>query len=107
MTTDPTTPKQIEVNGAVYIRKDAPTEPSDWKIVVLQRGWVLVGRYSRDGDDCVLEDAKVIRRWGTTAGLGQLVDGPLSETVLDDAGRVEFHVLTQVFAIDANPEAWA
>lgn len=31
------------------------------KIVVLQRGWVVVGRYAQDGDVCTLADAAVVR----------------------------------------------
>ena len=47
----------------------------------------------------VLKDASVIRRWGTTKGLGQLINGPLKETVLDPCGTVEIHEQTVVAAI--------
>jgi hypothetical protein len=56
-------------------------------ILVLWYGWVLVGRWEPEEEK--LYDAKVIRRWGTTSGLGQLVNGPLSETVADVLGDVE------------------
>lgn len=78
------------------------------KIAVLQRGWVLVGKFSRDGDDCLLTDAAVIRRWGTTDGLGQLArEGKRPSTVLDPCPDVRFHVLTAVLLLDCEDEAWA
>lgn len=42
---------------------------SDVRIVILQRGWVMVGRYSQNGDECSLTDCSTIRAWGTTKGL--------------------------------------
>lgn len=77
---------------------------SNVRILVLQRGWVVVGNYSQDGDECVLTDASVIRRWGTTRGLGELVRGPLKDTVLDPAGTVRAHKLAVVMQIECP--AW-
>jgi hypothetical protein len=99
-----TTPASVTIDGVVY-RPD--TASSEVKIVILQRGWVMVGRWSRDGDMCALDGAAVIRQWGTTLGLGELVGGPTSSTVLDPTGHVEFHILTVVAAIDAEESAWA
>lgn len=55
------------------------------EIVVLPHGWVLVGRLIDDGvSDYLLKDAAVIRRWGTSAGLGQIArEGAQEGTVLD------------------------
>lgn len=57
-------------------------------IAVLDRGFVYVGNVSREGEFLKLTDAKNIRRWGTTKGLGELVDGPLENTVTDHVGQV-------------------
>jgi len=77
------------------------------KIVIAQRGWVFVGRYTEDGDKVVLTDARKIRRWGTTAGLGQIAeDGPTNSTALDRAGRVTMHVLAVVATIDCEEDKW-
>lgn len=78
-----------------------------WRIVVLQRGWVVVGDVHTAGDELVITDARIIRRWGTSRGLGELVDGPLAETKLDDAGTVRAHVLGVVLALDVKAEKWA
>jgi hypothetical protein len=54
------------------------------KIAVLAGGWVLVGVVEHEDDaELVFSSAAVIRRWGTTMGIGQLAKGPLRETVVD------------------------
>ena len=78
------------------------------KILVLQRGWVAIGRYAKDGAEHVLTDASVVRRWGTQKGLGQLAQsGPTSSTVLDATGTVRAHELATVLVIDADAAVWA
>lgn len=105
-----TTINEVEINGEVYVLKGSQTtEPknSDIKIVVLQRGWVMIGRYSIDGDIVTLENAYVIRQWGTTKGLGELaLDGKQSSTKLDKAGHVEFHILTVVATVNCDDSKW-
>ncbi len=77
------------------------------KIVILQRGWVFVGRFAQQGDKCTLENASCIRQWGTTKGLGELVEGPTKNTVLDNAGTVRFHENGVICMIDVNEEKWS
>lgn len=78
-----------------------------WKIVVLQRGWVAVGEYYRDGYECRLENASVIRRWGTTKGLGELaINGPLEDTKLDKSGTIEFHLGAEVCRLNCKTTNW-
>ena len=97
-----TTSTTITIDGVEYVRADTLT-PSERKIVVLQRGWVVTGLVQEDGDKIVIHDAAVVRRWGTTKGLGELAaKGPLPQTVLDPAGRVEAHKLAVVLTIDCT-----
>ena len=78
------------------------------KIVVLQRGWVVIGRYSQIGSDCKLTDGAVIRIWGTTKGLPELVEGPTGKTVIDKTAKpICFHELTVVLTLDAEEKAWS
>jgi hypothetical protein len=78
------------------------------KIVILQRGWICVGRYIKSGDERKLEGASVIRVWGTTKGLGEIAEGgPTNSTKLDPAGTVRFHPLAEVAALDCNAEKWS
>ena len=83
------------MNGKIYI-------------AILQRGWVYVGKLSKEGSQCTLTDASNIRRWGTENGLGELAaKGPLSETQLDKVGTVTFHELTTVALIECDQEVWS
>ena len=96
----------LTVNGIEY----APiNKTSDVRVVILQRGWVMVGRYARNGDDCTLTDASVIRVWGTKRGLGEITEsGPTKDTVLDPVnGSVSFHVLTEIATLSCNEAVWA
>jgi hypothetical protein len=75
--------------------------------VVLQRGWVVVGDVTLTGDELVVENASVIRRWGTTKGLGELASkGPQPSTVLDPAGLVRAHRLAVVLQLDVDASKW-
>ena len=105
------TDEEIEINGKKYVPKDqaqkSPNYTGDIKIVVLQRGWIYIGRFSRDGNDCKLNNAFCIRTWGTTKGLAELVNGALNSTKLDKCdGVVEFDWLTVVHTMTVNEEKW-
>lgn len=99
----------VTINGKIYY--SAPQElvehKGEWKIVVLQRGWVMIGKLERNGSDCKLHSAAVIRRWGTKKGLGELSGGPLLETKIDKCnGLVEFDWLTVVASISVDGNQW-
>jgi len=103
-------PNEIELDGVRYVAKDSTT--GDMRIVIMQRGWVFVGLFTSKADGHgnehgKLEDASVIRRWGTTKGLGELAEkGPLPETVLDPCPTVRFNMLTVVSMIDCVRKSW-
>ena len=82
-------------------------ELTEKKIVVLQRGWVVVGDVSMIDSVLKIENASVIRYWGTKKGLGELINGPLPGTILDPAGTVRAHELAVVLTIDVDAEKWA
>jgi hypothetical protein len=97
--------QEIIVDGITYIPKDAGN--SEIKIIILQRGWVAVGKFHKKETDCRLLDAYIIRRWGTTKGLGELaLEGPTSDTILDKAGTMYFDSLTVVASLDCNKKIW-
>ncbi len=77
------------------------------RILIGQRGWVWVGRYVEYFDEVILSEARNIRRWGTSGGLGQLAEeGPQSNTVLDPAGTVRLHRLAVIATLDAKESVW-
>lgn len=84
---------------------DITPKGSKVKIIVLQRGWVVVGEYSQTATEGTLTNAATIRVWGTTKGLGELAsDGPTSSTKLDKAGIVRFERLTTVLVLDVKDD---
>ena len=99
--------EKVLISGVEYVPVSANLD-SEIKIVILQRGWVMVGRFERKGSDCKLYNASVIRRWGTTNGLGEITkDGPTKDTVLDPCnGLVEFDYLTVIAAISCGKIKW-
>lgn len=56
-----------------------------YNIYVLENSWCIVGKTIEDTEThAKLNDAWVIRRWGTDAGIGQLaIEGLRDETTLD------------------------
>lgn len=100
---------EISINGVTYVQKGSETEvKGDIKIVILQRGWVMIGRFERVGNDCKLHNASVIRTWGTSYGLGELAsEGAKLGTKLDKChGVVQFDYLTVVATIDCEESKW-
>ena len=99
----------IKINEIEYVRADSVSQPvtGDVKIVILPRGWNMIGYFSQEGSKCKLEKAAVIRRWGTTKGLGELaISGKLKDTVLDFCPTVEFHELTVIATIACKESVW-
>lgn len=77
------------------------------KICILERGWVLVGSLEKDGDEYLLLNGFVIRRWGTTEGLGELaIKGPLNETKLEKIPLVKFNKQQLIFTINCDESKW-
>ena len=85
-----------------------PTPAAEHRIVVLQRGWVAVGHLSKSSEtELVLSDASIIRRWGTTKGLGEIAaGGPTKDTVLDAAGTLRFHPYAVILTYDTDVSKW-
>lgn len=78
-------------NGSPQTPAPAPkpiTRTIGTQIVVLDRGFVYVGKVAVEGDFVTITNARNIRKWGTSRGLGELVNGPTSNTVLDEVGTV-------------------
>lgn len=78
------------------------------ELVVCQRGWVLVGDVERDGEELIVRGGSVVRRWGTTKGLGELAErGPLTDTKLDPLpAATRIHQLTTILRTACNAEKW-
>ncbi|MDE2102939.1 MAG: hypothetical protein KGL39_37190 [Patescibacteria group bacterium] len=76
-------------------------------IVVADRGFVYVGEVASEGDFLVVRRAWNIRYWGTTKGLGELVDGPIKDkTKLDEVGVVRIPLRAVISIIAVDQDAW-
>lgn len=96
----------ITLNGIEHVQASSKP-PSDIQILVLQRGWVVVGDVSKDGEEFTIRNASVIRQWGTARGLGEIATGgPTSKTVLDPCPDIRCHELTVVLRMDCEASEW-
>jgi hypothetical protein len=76
-------------------------------VVVAPERWNYIGYVTREGEWLVIRQCYNIRRWGTTAGLGQLcLTGPTEATVLDKFGVTRVHYL-QATCHEATWDGWA
>lgn len=96
-----TKPSTLKIDDVEYVRKDSvPTNSpplGNLRIIIADRGWVFVGNCTDEADGTVtIRNAKNIRRWGTTKGLGELVNGPKAETKYDDYGTVKTLPIAQL-----------
>ena len=89
---------ELEINGVKYIRADSLNRPMTTKrIIVADRGWVFAGDCIDHTDGSVtIHNASNIRIWGTTKGLGELVNGPLPATKYDAYGTVRCLPIVQI-----------
>lgn len=84
-------------------------ETGNLRIVILERGWVVLGLLNSDshGDWFFLEKGCVVRRWGTDAGIGQLaMHGVRSETILDPLPMTKFHKDKIIQILDCDESKW-
>lgn len=77
------------------------------KIVVLNRSWNIVGDVEMEGDFYLIFNGSVIRRWGTTKGIGELaMNGPLADTVLDSLPLMKAHKDQVIFVLNCDESKW-
>ena len=101
----------ISINGIDYVRADQLPDPSacigDIKIAVLDRGFVYVGNIDESEKDfIIIRNAHNIRVWGTTKGLGELVNGATKDTKLDKFGTVRVPLRALISLIDVIQTSW-
>jgi hypothetical protein len=76
----------------------------DFRIVVIQAGWVLAGEYSAANGIVTLNKSSVIQRWGTTEGLGELcLSGPTKESTITPCGIAEIPQSAVLFTLAVGP----
>lgn len=101
-------PKTISINEVQYVRADSVSvQPTEKRIVVLQRGWVVIGDVEESESQVKISNCSVIRIWGTTKGLGEIAEGgPTSKTILDPCPDVTVHPLSVVLFMNVDVSKW-
>lgn len=98
----------IMIDEVKYIRADrAEVVPTKKQIIVLQRGWIVVGDVEKTETEVKINNCSVIRIWGTSKGLGEIAEnGPTDKTKLDACPPVTVHPLTVVLYMNINEDKW-
>lgn len=78
-----------------------------WRIVVIDRGWVVVGKVTDFGSNMIVHHCRCLRTWGTSRGLGELISGPTSETKHDEMGIVDVPMRAVIFTMPVAEDAWS
>jgi hypothetical protein len=101
-------PETMMIDDVKYIRADqAEVKPTTKQIVVLQRGWIVVGDVEKNDAEVKINNCSVIRVWGTSKGLGELAEnGKTPSTKLDPCPPVIAHPLSVVLYMNVNEENW-
>ena len=93
-------PQTITIDEVKYVRESDIKEPiviGEKRIIVADKGWVFIGDCVDNDDGSVtINNAKNIRRWGTTKGLGELSAGATSKTTFDEYGTVKTIALVTI-----------
>jgi hypothetical protein len=103
---------KIELNGETYVKesevkKQAKYKASPVQIVVLNRGWIVVGNVSESVNKTVIQNAAIIRKWGTTKGLGELaMKGKLADTILDACPDITVDTANVVLLMNCEQSKW-
>jgi hypothetical protein len=77
------------------------------KLVVMDKGFVSVGKYTKTKEGVKLEHAAVVRYWGTSRGLGEIAEnGPTDTTRLDKTPTemIPWHAVIKT--IDCDESKW-
>ena len=93
----------VTIDGVEYIPKSAA---GNIKIIVLDRGFVYVGRVQELDDRIEVARARCIIRWGTTGHLGELFNGPLEGTKLGDYCSFTAYKSSVIHMINVSADMW-
>jgi hypothetical protein len=101
-------PKTLKIDEVEYVRSDSvDVIPTTKQIVVLQRGWIVIGDVEKSETEVKINNCSVIRVWGTSKGLGEIAsNGPTSNTKLDSCPPIIVHPLSVVLYMNVNEGKW-
>lgn len=100
---------ELALTGKTTEQRQASSNARDegLNIVILDRGFVYVGDVAIVGDWLQISNAKNVRRWGTSKGLGELAaKGPQPETKLDVGGTIKAPMRAVIGLIKCEAASW-
>lgn len=98
---------EAALGGKPTTPQSACSQNEGLNIVILERGFVYVGDVSINGDWLLITNAKNVRRWGTTQGLGELAaKGPRPETKLDMGGTIKAPLRAVIGLLKCEASSW-
>jgi len=104
--------EKMIINGESYIKESSLEKQKDYvpspvQIVVLNRGWIVIGNVKESVSKTIIQNAAVIRKWGTTEGLGELAEkGKLPDTILDKCPDITVDTANVVLIMNCNQSKW-
>ena len=100
-------PETLMIDEVKYVRLDSLEKTNgNIKIIVVDRGFVYVGICEEQENYILLRKANNIRKWGTTKGIGELVNGPTASTICDAVGTLRIPNRAVISIIDVEQEKW-
>ncbi len=84
-----------------------PRDDHGMAMVIADRGHVWVGKVTTDADWAHIEGGRIIRLWGTTKGLNELVKGPLSGTKVDSPADLKVSRKAIIAIVPVEAEKWS
>lgn len=99
--------KEIIIDGIRYVPAN---ERGPIKIIVIERGFVYVGRIEESdpfmADAITIHSARSLILWGSSQHLGELINGPLANTKLGAPCTVAVMTKQIIHTIEVNQDAW-
>lgn len=101
-------PETMIIDEVKYVRADnIDVKPTKKQIVVLQRGWIVVGDVNKSENEVTIKNCSVIRVWGTSKGIGEIAEnGATDKTKLDSCPDIIVHPLSVVLYMNVNMSKW-
>ena len=95
----------VTIKGVEY--NLVPKEADQFKIVVLERGFVFIGNVTETEDAIRIDGARCLIYWGTSKHLGEIASGgPTKDTKLGAVCVVEAFKSQVICQIPADTSKW-
>lgn len=108
MNIDEMTYGELKKIAAIFNQTNSAPEDHGLCLVVADRGHVWVGDVTTGENFAIVQNARIVRRWGTENGINELANnGPAESTRLDaEADVVKVAMKAIIALIPCREESW-